>query len=330
MTYTNSIDWLRKDPSHIENLGITNSAGTTFTVNSANGSALSARNAAYVTLDDKTTPGRKRLYRVTANQSFTQADIAANNFGLTNGVANATDVPFFLYAVANDNQNAIAFMVSRYPNTLVSPVAAKIGKAGSAVANSQGSFFSLANITVADYESNPCLCIGSFRMTWAATNNWTVTTFNTSDGIGNYQEDVTFSLSAGQFGAASGKYFADNGGTAPAFSSNNFGYKVSRQNILQLVSLFTNCTTAGVGAVNLRFAMPFFVSGEVIGDTRGINAASNIFVGVCNAVAPANNNFCILYWANETSSLIVQNASVTISAAYQISHNINNAFIDFS
>lgn len=313
----------------VENIGINYAVGTgTFTVQGASGTALSSANIGYVTLASKTAGNLVRI-PVTANQSFIDdngaSQIIGNLFGLTTGIAFAQDIPFFLYAVLDDTSTNIAFMISRFPNTTVSPVAAKIGKSGSAVADSQGSFFSLANVTVADYESNPCLCIGSFRMRMSASDDWTVQTLSASqDGIGRFQEDIAFTMATGQFGAASGKYFADNTGTAPAFSSNNFGYMVTRSNKMYFVSLFTNCTTAGVGAVNLQFCTPFLMLGEVIGSARLINAASNSFVGVSNAVAPTNNNKVLIYATDPTSALApVLNNQVTLSAAYQIAHYID-------
>lgn len=313
----------------VENIGINYAAGTgTFTVRSANGSALSSGNSGFITLASKTAGNLVRI-AVTANQSFIDdngaSQIIGNLFGLTTGIAFTQDIPFFLYAVLDDTETTIAFMISRFPNTTVSPVAAKIGKSGSAVADTQGSFFSLANITVADYESNPCICIGSFRMQMSALDDWTVQTLSASqDGIGRFQEDVNFLMSAGQFGAASGKYFADNGGTAPAFSVNNFGYMVTRTNRMYFVSLFTNCTTAGVGAVSLQFCTPFLMLGEVIGSARLINAASNSFVGISNVVSPANNNKVLIYATDPTSALApVLNNQVTISAVYQLAHFID-------
>lgn len=313
----------------VENIGINYAVGTgTFTVRGANGLDLSASNPGFITLASKTAGSLVKI-TVTANQSFIDdngaSQIIGNLFGLTTGIAFAQDIPFYLYAVINDTETTLAFMVSRFPNTRVSPVAAKIGKVGSAVADSQGSFFSLANVTVADYESNPCICIGSFRMRMSASDDWTVQTLSASqDGIGRFQEDIAFTMATGQFGAASGKYFADNGGTAPAFSSNNFGYMLSRGNRMYLVSLFTDCTTAGVGAVNLQFCSPFLMLGEVIGSARLINAASASFVGVTNAVAPANNNKVLIYATDPTSALApVLNNQVTLSAAYQIAHFID-------
>ena len=243
------------------NLGIAQSGGTTFTVESSNGSALSATNPAFVTLQTLAVPGLTKTYTITANQSFTQANISGNNFGLTNGLAFANPVPFFLYAVSNANngENTIAFMVSRFPNATKSPVAGKIGQNGSALSNSAGSFFSLAAITAADYASSPCLCVGSFRMTWAASNNWTIQTLVISDGIGLYQQGIQFSSVAGHFGNAAGSFFKSNGGTAPIWSSQNWAYYLTRDNRCNFNAAFSSNTTPGAGAVTALQGIPFTI-----------------------------------------------------------------------
>ncbi len=138
----------------VSNIGITYSSST-LSITAADGSALSSTNIGYVTLQSKTA-GRLKTVAVTANQTFVDSTgsstIVGNLFGLTTGIAATNAIPFFIYAVLDDTEAVITFMVSRYPNTRISPVAANIGKSGSAIADTQGSFFAMANVTVADYE----------------------------------------------------------------------------------------------------------------------------------------------------------------------------------
>jgi hypothetical protein len=290
---THTISYATGTQFGISNIGFTQSAGTTFTVESASGAAFSSTNPGFVTLQSFASPGLQVNYKVTANQSFTQANIATNNFGLTNGVANANDIPFFLYAVSNaqNGENTIAFMISRFPNAKVSPVAAKIGKTGSAVANSQGSFFSLANVTVADYAQSPCLCIGSFRMTWTAGNNWVITTIDDEDGVGCFQENRVFNVSIGQFGAASGKYFYNNGGTAPGFASVSYVYYIDKQNFLKFYASFLDPSgSAGAGAVILQLALPYVVNGNSAGTFWSTTAGPTFIAGATVVVNPSSVN----------------------------------------
>ena len=314
----------------VVNLGITYSGGT-FTVRGANAS-LSATNVAYVTLQSKTA-GNVVTIPVTANQTFIDdagaSTIVGNLFGLTTGVAATNDVPFFLYAVLNDAENAISFMISRYPNSPVSPASGSIGKTGSAVASTQGSFFALSNPTVTDYDSNPCLSIGSFRMTMSASDDWTVSALSASDGVGRFNEGTLFRLNAGQWGAASGKYFLDNGGTAPTFSTNGTLYFPGRDNYLQLTTVFSNCTGAGTGAVELLLALPFEVDGGSMGAGGWVDASSNVYVLNTSIVPSAPMNRGRIKAAGNGVSLTVLNSSITVSADVNVGHNFR-AIINFT
>ena len=269
----------------IQNLGISLSGGT-FSVTSADGSALSASNPATVTLASKANPGRLVSVSVTADQTFIDdsgsSTIIGNLFGLTTGIAFAQDIPFWIYAVLNDSENAVSFMISRYPAAKTSPASANIGKTGSAVADTQGSFFALSNPTVTDYDANPCLNIGSIRMRMSASDDWTVQTLGNNDGIGKFQFGTSFVMATGQFGAASGKFFKNNGGTAPAFTTTDFNYYIS-----DLSGFFdyyldgNNVSTAGVGAVTLLLALPYIIQGGDHGSGH-----SGLSGGLSNIIVP--------------------------------------------
>lgn len=318
-----------------ENIGIAYNAGTgTFTVQGGDGNSLSATNPGYINIQSKTTPGKQIKIAITANQTFIDdngsSQIIGNLFGATTGIAITNDIPFFIYAVLNDNENAIAFMISRYPNTRTSPASAKIGKNGSAVASTQGSFFSLANITVTDYDTNPCLSIGSFRMTMSNLNDWTVSTLTFSDGIGCFQESTSFTWGSGLWGAGSGRYFKNSGGanSAPIFSSNLFSYFIDMNNFFKCYAVFNNCTTAGTLGGNLQFAQAFALDGAAIGVGTLRNGSSALFVG-CDAIdsADAALNSVIKTIVNDVSSLVTLNTSVTVSANFTITYCINSKIL---
>lgn len=261
----------------VSNLGISYNAGTgVFKITSKDGTALSASNPAYITLQNRSSPGLFVTITVTADQDFIDdngaSEIIGNLFGLTTGVATTVDIPFFIYAVSNDAQNAVAFMISRFPNASLSPVDTKIGKPSNAIADTQGSFFSIENITATDYDSNPCLSIGSFRMRMSAADDWTVQTINNTDGIGLFQQGVKFTYPKGQFGSSSGKDFKDNGGTACADTNGAYVYYVFHlDNVFRYFLNYPAMTTGGVGAVNAQLGLPYNV------DTTGSNGSGNSY-----------------------------------------------------
>lgn len=313
----------------VSNIGITYSSNT-FSITAADGSALSSTNIGYVTLQSKTA-GRLKTVAVTANQTFVDSTgsstIVGNLFGLTTGIAATNAIPFFIYAVLDDTEAVITFMVSRYPNTRISPVAANIGKSGSAIADTQGSFFAMASVTVADYESNPCLAIGSFRMTMNSSNDWAVTALDFRDGIGCFQEDRSFTWGTNLWGAAASSYFYANTGTAPQFSDVGIGYYIDRMNQIQISAKFKDCGTAGVGAVTLQMAIPFSVDGDTVGCGKVTDAAGNLYVGSVSVQASGPNNKMTMIIVNAASNLTLLNNNVTINAGFLIGYFIRSMII---
>lgn len=258
----NSITIASKDSSEVGafNLGIGYSAGT-FTVHAADGSALSATNPAYVMMQSKANPGRLTLYTITANQTFTDGAAGTTDnarFGLTTGVNWAQDIPFFLYAVGDDTEAAIAFMISRNPAANTSPASTSISKTGAIINVNQSDFFSLANVTLTEYDSNPALCIGAFRMRFTgATDSWTVQALSTADGVGKFHESTWFSMVPGQNGAASGTYYNETAGTEPQFTNNNVLYSIQRDGYCDYSFRTHDCSVAGVGAQALQIILPY-------------------------------------------------------------------------
>jgi len=246
------------------NIGISYSGGT-FTVHGSDGTALSAGNPASVTIASVANPGQLVTISITANQTFVDdagsSEIINNLFGLTTSVAVTVDVPFFLYACVNDDDDAIEFGISRAPGLIVAPATANLGSASSATADVQGSIFLLNDPTLGDYDTNPVLLLGSFRMQMSASDDWTVQALNDYEGIGRYHEGVIFTGMAGQFGANSGTYNRANGGTAPVWGTNTQEYQVldARAGIVEVITVLRNDGgTDGAGAVDAQVTFPYY------------------------------------------------------------------------
>ena len=259
---------LRLDPSLVENIGFSYTGGTgTFSVESADGTAFSSSNPGLITLPDNTDFGESVLYTVTADQTFIDdagaSEIINNLFGLTTGVATSVDVPFFIYACGNDDQDALAFGISRIPNLTVAPSVANLGSASSATADVQGSLFLLNDPTLDDYNGNPVKLIGSFRMRMSASDDWTVQALSTDDGVGRYQGNQSFTGLAGQFGANSGTFCIPNGGTPPIWSIQGQDYRFYdiQRGIVEVTTVLRNdAGTDGSGAVTALLSVPFYSS----------------------------------------------------------------------
>lgn len=287
------------------NLGITYVVGTgVFSVNAANGSALSITNPGYVSIAGKTTGVVKR-YIITSNQAFIDdngaSEIITNLFGYTTGVAVGVDVPFFIYAVVNDAETSVQFMLSRQPHRKISPAAANIGAPDDPVADAEGDFWSFDNIDETLYESNPCVCIGSFRMRMSASDDWTVQTLAITDGIGQFQENVAFTQPLGQFGADTGALTVANGGTSPVFSSISSQYFIQKNGwVWYNVFMSGDGGTDGSGAVNALITTPY------LRNTSSVNTYGH------GASQWAGGNLRLIQYvldASNTASMRVDNTS---------------------
>lgn len=292
------------------NLGITQSAGTTLTVNASNGTALSATNPAYVTLQSLTNPGRLITYKITANQLFTQAQLGNSLFGITTAVNWNFDMPFYLYAVSNANagENAIAFMIARVPSATSSPVAGNIGQNGNTNASTALSMFSLTSITAADYASSPCLCLGCFRMQYVgSTTLWTIQTLSTIDGIGEFFDRKRFIMPRGQNGAASGSYFSNNGGTAPTFASDTLSYTVYKNGTIVCIFI-GNAVSGGAGAVEARCLLP--IPANLIAQGSGMIQGAGYTAVLFPTNITSATTFTNLYQNNAAGNGVLTNAQV--------------------
>jgi hypothetical protein len=241
-------------------LGISYSAST-LSVLGANGVALGNANPGYVTIPSKTVPGKLLPMTILANQSFIDSTgastIIGNLFGLTTSVAYNSDIPFYLYGILNDAETILKFAISRVPHRTSSPITANLGCPGTATANTQGSMFIFDTVTLGDYDQNPCIPLGSFRMRMNASNDWAVQALANSDGFGLFNEGTTFNLLVGTFGAATGTFLKANGGTAPTFTTNSWEYNMTRQGrVMASYMMDGDGGTAGAGAVVTAMATP--------------------------------------------------------------------------
>ena len=275
----------------VSNIGIAYNGGTgVFTVQGADGTALSASNPGYVTLQSKSTSGQLVTIAITANQSFIDdtgaSEIVGNLFGVTTAIAYDSDIPFFLYAVSNDDEDAIALMISRIPHRKVAPAIAFIGAPDDAVASTQGSFFSLENIDETLYDENPCLLVGAFRMRKLTTaNDWTVQALSASDGIGQFHDQTAFVMLEGTFGALAGTYWVPNSGTEPTFGTQSYFYYIKKDGRCFFSLRLRTCNNTPAGAYDLAYVIPFANSnaislGDIIGHYIGGSNTTRTTLGI--------------------------------------------------
>lgn len=275
---------IRMKPYYYENLGLTLSGGV-LTVASADGTALSSSNPGYLCLPSNSTPGALILYTITSNQSMTNTYMNGNLFGLTDSVAFSNSLPLFLYGCSNDNEDAIAFSLSRVPHLKVAPSSSDIGDPSSATADKQYSLYSFTDITETAYDGNACGCLGGLTATKDASNVWTFDTLVKGlDGVGCFHEGRRFEMSPGHFGSDSGNYFSGSGGGTPAVWSNlKYHYFIARSGRCRFHFRGETCSTGGSGSNQLRFHTPFQNA-----DVEKVSYSYGLFMFQDNSGSPTN------------------------------------------
>lgn len=301
------------------NLGIT-TAGGLMTITAADQTALSASNYGTVQIPSKLFQGETNTYQITANQVLTISNLTNNLLGTTAGVAFANAIKLYFYAVQNDAEDGVIFMVSRIPSRVVSPTAANIGMPSTSVADSQGSFFAFSNVTAADYESNPCVLVGSFEATKSAAEVWSLNTVTRRVGIGKFWGAELRTYPTGQQGAAAGKYFRNNGGTAPSVGTANYQYYL-RPDGTCMILVNLGSTTVGAGAVNAQMVLPFEPAYD---NVAGVH--TDLFLaGATNCYYPIIHTGPYMEFKKTSSGAFVLNTTNITNVAIMMMYQVSDA-----
>jgi len=237
------------------NLSFTHSAGT-LTLAGADGTALSSTNPGFVVMASNATTGRMVLHTITANDTLTVSDMTGSLFGTTSSIAWGNDMPLYVGFMADSSDANLEPVICRMPHLKTSPATSgDIGDPSSATADEEWSVFAWNDITETNYTSKQVGIIGSLRATKAVTTDaWTLTALDAYDGAGKWNDSRTFTMVTGNNGAASGKYWGDEGGTAPSFSgANEVYYWISKDGRCQYAWRFnTSSAASGTGAASLK------------------------------------------------------------------------------
>jgi len=252
----------------MHNLAFTHN-GTTMTLHSRDGTALSATNVGYIAMPSNATEGQIVLQAITANQTLTIADMNGATFGTDASVAWGNNMPLYVGFIAKDDDTVPIACICRVPNAYRTPTTStEIGDPTTpAQASTEASVFAWSNLSAyTDYDSNHVQVVGSFRATKNSSDAWTFVTMDEQDGVNLWNDNRQFLMPYNQNGAASGSHFALNGGTTgPAFDTDNLGYTVYKDGLIDLLINFNACNTAGVGAVTAYIPTPYNIAGQLPG-----------------------------------------------------------------
>lgn len=254
------------------NLGMTLSSGT-FSITSADGSALSSTNRGFVKMQS-VTEGQTFIATLTSDQSFEDdngtSDIIGEEFGVTSGVAWNEDRPFYLYAVNSDDTNTGTLIaLSPNPTAKVSPGSNAIGYHGNPATNQADTnfFFLTATDVTTTHQDKPCQLIGGIRMRMSSSDDWTVQTLSSSLGDGIRLDPFVgsiFNMPLGQNGASSNNFFGSDG-TEPTWASPGaieYKYSLGLDGFcdLTMATVSAGTVTNGSGGNGLNLALPYLVN----------------------------------------------------------------------
>lgn len=281
-------------------------SGNVVTVAGADGTALGINNPAIVSLPANATDGYIKQRVLTANLTYDFDDLTGALFNMPTGENHANSFPVYLGVVLSDDDNSTINCISVLPNVLYTPsTGTDIGTpAAPSNAGEQWSVFLTQSVTAADYTDHHVAYFGSVTCTRNGSDEWTVDALDMQyDGIGKFQENRTFTVAAGLFGASAGSYIPANGGTSPVFSTNDMNWNISKDGMFTCAwDMEDDGGTDGSGAVISRVAVPFaandqatdrlvcgggFVTNSVDGAREGVSV---IFTGSSDLPTIAYND----------------------------------------
>ena len=254
-------------PGETANLGWFRDAGTV-TIAASDGSALSEDNPGWVSVPSHKLPGTWVDLKVTSNVTFFDAGAGDSShlkgwtFGVTPGVPWAASMPVFIYALNwNDTSEGLVFAVSRRVSAkFVGPVKNLGDKTTLPQHYGQFNVFLMSAVELANYESATVSMVGATTMSKeTVVDDWA---FGSEPGFGRPAVDNIcqrqYTLPPGQNGATPGKYFLDNGGTAPGPWEDELAqYSVRRTGHIEVWFRGIGGNAGGEGDVEIKFASPY-------------------------------------------------------------------------
>lgn len=307
-------------PGFISNARLSLSGAGVLSLVGANASPPSVTNPVFFNVPDGT--GGWSQISFTSSANCTIADASSVDSFFYNGAGTPWGTtttrtwgatPFGIYVTTNGVTPMV--FIARSPVLTNTPILAQdIGYKNSppSVASVDNVFFWTAT-NATTYTLLPCYLVGTLVMAKNASDDWTIEAIGYQSGIGKFGAFGTraFSVSAGHNGAASGKFFYDNGGTAATYTAlNGFSYTLDLNGDFTGSIIFTNAAggTAGAGAVDAILALPFVPNAAhlPIGDIRLVN--NGALATTVNLIANSNGFGFYYQSVTATTTAVIKNA----------------------
>lgn len=184
--------------------------------------------------------------------------------------------PYFLYLIIHDTATSDpVFAISQCPCYRTAPAASAINVSGTINSNTQESMFLFqisdgaggwTTPTIANYDGNPCVCLGSVRLAVSDTSNddQTFQALVGTDGFGQFQEGVVFQVPfQNQVIGSYSTFFAVNPGTGgnPTWTSGSVAYTIKRDGTVDVQSEWNILTSASTNTSELFLLLPYYIRG---------------------------------------------------------------------
>lgn len=200
-----------------------------------------------------------------ATTNCSSMKFGVNVFGTDRNWANS--MPFFVYAIAGTSN--LGWAVSRSPCFEKTPSATSLGVTGAIINVDQNDMF-LFDLGGAGSKTGfaqvPCICLGAFRMTYAAGGNWTISSWdNAVDGIGHFHDTSVFNfppgVNNGGNNAGDFTWFLPGaaGSEGPAYSlgSSAYWYRINRTGQVSFEFAGNGQTQSGIGTAQAALTFPY-------------------------------------------------------------------------
>lgn len=230
---------------------------TTIYIVDASGSDLSATNPGVITMPSNIDTSRIVYHLIEENQSLLISDLTDNTFGTVSGAPWVNEMIMYVGFVSDADDGGVEPFLMRIPHSHSTPSSSEnMATPASCNANTQGSAFMWSNVTVDDYTDKSTVLIGSFRCAKNSDDEWSVTAFGHTDGIGRFNDNTELTFPPGQGGAGNGNYFVANAGTEPTFTTQNATYTVNVSGQVNVNYNLNDVNNTPSGGQGLQLTIP--------------------------------------------------------------------------
>jgi hypothetical protein len=274
--------------------------------------------------------GLNKVYTINQNYRILGTHLNDNLLGKRQGDNWFLNMPLYIYAVSNQQNNQVWFAVSRVPWRRKSTNSNISGSAIAKNGNEQTSFVYMqkfdgenwVNPILGDFSETSCKAIGTF-LVQSTQDNWNIQALDLQTKIGHLAESRTYVFPTGLYGAPTNQHFqiASSTGTGSggvSWGSSNHDYSLSSKGFFWGRPAFiasTNGTSTAGTVVTLPFDIRDFTFFYGFGQHfTHLQAPPPVETLTLRTFLPAKNQATIFFVNSTASGAKLSNAWTTEGA----------------